>query len=98
MALQLSLLLCACCAAFANAHSVITYPGWRGGYLRPEGMLSLSLTNVAGDNLKTTGTPPAENPDTIGVDYVNGTYEFPYGQEWIYPCETLCSAIDETES
>ncbi|WPH04940.1 Hypothetical protein R9X50_00783700 [Acrodontium crateriforme] len=52
-----------------RAHTVITYPGWRG------------------DSLHTNGTPPAQNPNTIGVDFLdNGTLAFPYGMQWIYPC------------
>ncbi|KAF2151281.1 hypothetical protein K461DRAFT_258367 [Myriangium duriaei CBS 260.36] len=39
-----------------------------------------------GDNLHTSGLDPAQDPSTIGVDYVNGTYQFPYGMQWIYPC------------
>lgn len=42
-------------AAFASAHSVITYPGWRG------------------NNLVTNST-------------------FPYGMQWMYPCEPAPSA------
>lgn len=59
-------------ASLARAHSVITYPGWRG------------------DNLHTTGTPPDQNPDTVGIDfYENGTMAFPYGMQWMYPCTSL---------
>jgi len=50
--------------------------------------MTLVLTFLAGDTLHTTGTKPEYNPNTIGVDYENGTYEFPYGQEWVYPCES----------
>lgn len=46
-----SLLLTLASAALVSAHTVITYPGWRG------------------DNLKTTE-------------------EFPYGMQWMYPCES----------
>ena len=42
-----------------------------------------------GDNLNSNGTTPAQNPTTIGVDYVNGTNVFPYGMQWIYPCESF---------
>lgn len=72
--------------SLARAHTVITYPGWRG------------------NNLHTNGTPPENNPDTVGVDfYEDGTMGFPYGMQWIYPCMYLrtsknsitCSLIEE---
>lgn len=58
-----------------TAHTVITYPGWRG------------------NSLHTNGTLPQNNPDTIGVDWNNETqqYDFPYGMQWIYPCEQCCT-------
>lgn len=57
-------------AAIARAHTVITYPGWRG------------------NNLHTNGTLPQQNPDTIGIDtYENGSFGFPFGQQWMYPCK-----------
>lgn len=46
-----SLLLTLALAAFVSAHTVMTYPGWRG------------------NNLKTND-------------------EFPYGMQWMYPCES----------
>ena len=76
--LSIMFLLSAAIVHIASAHTVITYPGWRG------------------DTLHTSGAPPAQNPDTIGVDYVNGTYEFPYGQEWIYPCKLYHSNMPYT--
>lgn len=39
-------------AALASAHTVITYPGWRGNSLQT-------------------------------------TEEFPYGMQWMYPCESI---------
>jgi len=45
-----SIILTLASAALVSAHTVITYPGWRG------------------DNLKTND-------------------EFPYGMQWMYPCE-----------
>ena len=47
-------ILCAATVALVEAHSVITYPGWRG------------------DNLITNDT-------------------FPYGMQWMYPCEYYLS-------
>lgn len=46
----LSLIVAVLCATFVRAHTVVTYPGWRG------------------DNLITNNT-------------------FPYGMQWMYPCE-----------
>jgi hypothetical protein len=56
--------------SIARAHTVITYPGWRG------------------NNLHTNGTLPAQNPESIGIDFSdNGTVAFPWGQQWMYPCK-----------
>lgn len=56
--------------AIARAHTVITYPGWRG------------------NSLHTNGTLPELNPDTVGIDhYENGSLGFPFGMQWMYPCE-----------
>lgn len=64
------LLVAAAWLAIARAHTVITYPGWRG------------------NNLHTNGTLPELNPDTVGIDqYQNGSLGFPYGMQWMYPCE-----------
>lgn len=55
--------------SIARAHTVITYPGWRG------------------NNLHTNGTLPQDNPESLGIDFDNGTASFPWGQQWIYPCK-----------
>ena len=53
---------------FASAHTVITYPGWRG------------------DNLQTNGSVGF---DSIGIDVLsNGSTTFPWGMQWMYPCES----------
>lgn len=49
---MLSTLLTVAGAVLASAHTIITYPGWRG------------------NNLITNGS-------------------FPYGMQWMYPCEFL---------
>jgi len=54
-----SVLLAVAFSAVASAHSVITYPGWRG------------------DNLITNST-------------------FPYGMQWMYPCEFLSARPPKT--
>lgn len=59
-------------AAIAQAHTVITYPGWRG------------------NNLHTNGTLPEDNPESKGIDFSeNGTASYPWGMQWIYPCEYI---------
>jgi hypothetical protein len=56
--------------SIARAHTVITYPGWRG------------------NNLHTNGTVPEDNPEALGITYdQNGTAAFPWGMQWMYPCE-----------
>jgi hypothetical protein len=60
--------------SIAQAHTVITYPGWRG------------------NNLHSNGTLPEDNPGSLGIDFSdNGTAAFPWGQQWIYPCERRLS-------
>lgn len=59
-------------SSLVAAHTVITYPGWRG------------------NNLHTNGTnPDGTVPEgSIGIDYMgNDTYGFPYGMQWMYPCQ-----------
>ena len=56
--------------SIAQAHTVITYPGWRG------------------NNLHTNGTLPEDDPEALGITYdQNGTAAFPWGMQWMYPCE-----------
>lgn len=62
-------LLVLLCLGLANAHTVITYPGYRG------------------NNLHTNGTVEQANGLGVAYDSKNGTYMFPYGMEWIYPCK-----------
>lgn len=57
------------CLGLAQAHTVITYPGYRG------------------NNLHTNGTVTQSNGLGVAYDPKNGSYIFPYGMEWIYPCE-----------
>lgn len=60
--------------SLASAHTVIVYPGWRG------------------NNIHTNGTvgpkDPAIIPGSLGQNWDNetGTYTFPYGMQWMYPC------------
>ncbi|KXT18036.1 hypothetical protein AC579_4572 [Pseudocercospora musae] len=47
----------------------------------------LTYPGSRGNNLHTNGTPPAFNPDTVGIDYYsNGTRGFPWGMQWMHPC------------
>lgn len=50
-----------------------------------------------GDNLHTNGTLPQNNPNTIGVDISpDGSWEFPYGQQFIYPCTSFLTPLFNT--
>lgn len=40
-----------------------------------------------GNNLHTNGT--VEGANGLGAAYENGSYVYPYGMEWIYPCTPL---------
>ena len=71
---SLSLLLALlACWSHVTAHNIITYPGWRG------------------DNLITSGRLPDETipPGSLGMNWDNSTnsYTFPYGMQWMYPCQ-----------
>jgi hypothetical protein len=68
--------------SLASAHTVITYPGWRGNNI---------LTNGT-----TSPTDPAIKPGSIGINYENGTYGFPYGMQWMYPCMSNVVAMHGT--
>lgn len=37
-----------------------------------------------GNNLHTNGT--VEEADGLGAAFSNGSYSYPYGMQWIYPC------------
>jgi hypothetical protein len=58
--------------SLASAHTVIVYPGWRGNNILTNGTMS--------------DTDPAIKPGSLGINYENGTYGFPYGMQWMYPC------------
>ncbi|KAF2085531.1 hypothetical protein K490DRAFT_46608 [Saccharata proteae CBS 121410] len=70
--------------SLAAAHTVITYPGWRG------------------DNLHTNGTEGdgiSIIPGSLGMNYDNdtGTYNFPYGMQWMYPCGGMRTTENRTK-
>lgn len=58
------------------AHTVITYPGWRGNNLHTTGTLN-------------NNTPPDIKPGSLGMNWDESThqYTFPYGMQWMYPCQ-----------
>jgi hypothetical protein len=58
--------------SLAAAHTVIVYPGWRGNNIHTNGT--------------TSDTDASIKPGSIGINYENGTYGFPYGMQWMYPC------------
>lgn len=59
-------------SSLAAAHTVIVYPGWRGNNIHTNGT--------------TSPTDPSIIPGSLGMNYDNGTYGFPYGMQWMYPC------------
>lgn len=59
-------------SSLAAAHTVIVYPGWRGNNIHTNGTAS--------------PTDPSIVPGSLGINYDNGTYGFPYGMQWMYPC------------
>ncbi|EKV12965.1 gpi anchored protein [Penicillium digitatum] len=67
------------CLGLAHAHTVITYPGYRG------------------NNLHTNGTVAQSNGLGVAYDVKNGSYIFPYGMEWIYPCGGMPRSTNRTK-
>ncbi|PYI01324.1 hypothetical protein BO78DRAFT_401354 [Aspergillus sclerotiicarbonarius CBS 121057] len=65
------------CLGLVNAHSIITYPGYRG------------------NNLHTNGT--VEETNGLGVGWENGSYVYPYGMQWIYPCGGMPTSRNRTK-
>ena len=61
--------------SLASAHPVIVYPGWRGNNIHTNGTVS--------------DTDPSIKPGSLGINYENGTYGFPYGMQWMYPCTLI---------
>lgn len=59
-------------STLAAAHTVIVYPGWRGNNILTNGTVSPTDPNIV--------------PGSLGINYDNGTYGFPYGMQWMYPC------------
>ncbi|PYH46424.1 copper acquisition factor BIM1-like domain-containing protein [Aspergillus saccharolyticus JOP 1030-1] len=63
--------------SLVNAHSIITYPGYRG------------------NNLHTNGT--VQQTNGLGVAWENGSYVYPYGMQWIYPCGGMPTSTNRTK-
>ncbi|KAF1988924.1 hypothetical protein K402DRAFT_391626 [Aulographum hederae CBS 113979] len=61
--------------SFASAHTVITYPGWRGNTLHSSGQI-----NGMGQRWNET----------------TDNWDFPYGQQWIYPCGGMPTSTNRT--
>lgn len=78
-------LLCAlaCLTSLISAHTVIVYPGWRGNNIWTNGTVS-----TTDDSIK---------PGSIGINYENGSYGFPYGMQWMYPCGGMPTSTNRTK-
>ncbi|PLB45891.1 hypothetical protein P170DRAFT_478824 [Aspergillus steynii IBT 23096] len=48
-----------------------------------------------GNNLHTNGT--VEATDGLGAAYSNGSYSYPYGMQWIYPCGGMPTSTNRTK-
>ena len=59
-------------SSLVAAHTVIVYPGWRGNNIHTNGTVSPTDANII--------------PGSLGITYDNGSYGFPYGMQWMYPC------------
>ncbi|KAF2439230.1 hypothetical protein P171DRAFT_436549 [Karstenula rhodostoma CBS 690.94] len=74
----------AACASLAAAHIVIVYPGWRGNNIHTNGTVS--------------DTDATIKPGSLGINYEgNGTYGFPYGMQWMYPCGGMPMSTNRTK-
>lgn len=67
------------CIGLAHAHTVITYPGYRG------------------NNLHTNGTIAEANGLGVAWDEKNGSYIYPYGMMWMYPCKAHRQQLPATQ-
>jgi len=77
----LSLIVFATSLVLVSAHTVITYPGWRGDTLHTNG--TYSDGNII--------------PGSLGINYDNGTVSFPYGMQWMYPCGGMPTSRNRTK-
>ncbi|KAF2252049.1 hypothetical protein BU26DRAFT_249807 [Trematosphaeria pertusa] len=65
------------------AHTVIVYPGWRGNNIHTNGTVSQNDENI--------------KPGSLGINWENGTYGFPYGMQWMYPCGGMPTSQNRTK-
>ncbi|MCJ1276636.1 hypothetical protein MMC21_004442 [Puttea exsequens] len=73
-------------SSYVSAHTVITYPGWRGDNLHTNGTISgMNGTQLTSDEIGNGG---------LGVGD-NNTY--PYGMQWIYPCGGMPMSTNRTK-
>lgn len=80
-------------STLVSAHTVITYPGWRGDNLHTNGTISgmngTMLTSGRQILLRTLGylltLQPSEEIGNGGLG-VGDNNTYPYGMQWIYPC------------
>ncbi|KAJ4991450.1 hypothetical protein SVAN01_03097 [Stagonosporopsis vannaccii] len=70
-------------SSLAAAHTVIVYPPWRGNNIHTNGTAS--------------PTDPSIIPGSLGINYDNGTYGFPYGMQWMYPCGGMPTSQNRTK-
>ena len=66
-----------------SAHTVIVYPGWRGNNIHTNGTISNQDENI--------------KPGSLGINWENGTYGFPYGMQWMYPCGGMPTSTNRTK-
>ncbi|KAL5118737.1 hypothetical protein ACEQ8H_003414 [Pleosporales sp. CAS-2024a] len=69
--------------SLAAAHTVMLYPGSRGNNLHTNGTVS--------------PTDPSIPPGSLGINWDNGTYGFPYGMQWMYPCGGMPMSRNRTK-
>ncbi|KAB8233107.1 hypothetical protein ETB97_009078 [Aspergillus alliaceus] len=74
------------CLGLANAHTVITYPGYRGNNLHTNG--TVEEANGLGAAIRLNSS--ANATDSYSLIY-------PYGQEWIYPCGGMPTSTNRTK-
>ncbi|CAI6341143.1 unnamed protein product [Periconia digitata] len=77
------LCLVASWTSLISAHTVIVYPGWRGNNIWTNGTVS-----PRDDNIK---------PGSLGITWENGSYAFPYGMQWMYPCGGMPTSTNRTK-
>ncbi|KAL6711538.1 hypothetical protein ACN47E_004472 [Coniothyrium glycines] len=79
------LVLVAATWSLAAAHTVIVYPPWRGNNIHTNGTVSETDPNIV--------------PGSLGMNYDNetGTYGFPYGMQWMYPCGGMPTSQNRTK-